>query len=46
MGKLLNKPIILDYIDRNFFKYNVFLRKIAAQNVELIYAISYFLKNS
>ncbi len=27
MGKLFNKPIILDYIDRNFFKYNVFLKK-------------------
>ena len=46
MGKLFNKPIILDYIDRNFFKYNVFLRKIAAQNVDLVYAISYFLKNN
>jgi len=46
MGKLFNKPIIIDYIDKNFFKYNNFLRKRFAQKANLIFAISYYLKKS
>lgn len=46
MGKLFSKPIIIDYIDKNFFKYNNFLRKKFAQKANLIFAISYYLKDS
>lgn len=46
MGKLFDKPIIIDYIDKNFFKYNNFLRKKFAQKANLIFAISYYLKKS
>ena len=46
VGKILNKPVILDYIDTNFFKIiPSFVRKYAARNANLIFAISYYLKN-
>ncbi len=46
VGKILNKPVILDYIDTNFFKIiPSFVRKSAARNANLIFAISYYLKN-
>ena len=46
VGKILNKPVILDYIDTNFFKIiPSFFRKSAAQNAKLILAISYYLQN-
>ncbi len=45
-GKLLNKPVILDYIDTNFFKMIPgFVRKYAAKNANMIFAISNYLKN-
>ena len=46
VGKILNKPVILDYIDTNFFKIiPSFVRKSAARNANLIFAISYYLQN-
>jgi glycosyltransferase involved in cell wall biosynthesis len=46
VGKILNKPVILDYIDTNFFKIiPSFFRKSAARNANLIFAISYYLQN-
>ena len=46
VGKILNKPVILDYIDTNFFKIiPSFVRKSAARNAKLILAISYYLQN-
>lgn len=46
VGKVLNKPVILDYIDTNFFKIiPVFIRKYAARNANIIFAISYYLQN-
>ena len=46
VGKILNKPVILDYIDTNFFKIiPSFFRKSAARNAKLIFAISYYLQN-
>ena len=46
VGKILNKPVILDYIDTNFFKIiPSFVRKYAARNANLIFAISYYLQN-
>ena len=46
VGKILNKPVILDYIDTNFFKIiPSFVRKSAAKNAKVIFAISYYLQN-
>jgi glycosyltransferase involved in cell wall biosynthesis len=46
VGKILNKPVILDYIDTNFFKIiPSFVRKSAARNANLIFAISFYLQN-
>lgn len=45
-GKILNKPVILDYIDTNFFKIiPSFVRKYAARNANIIFAISNYLQN-
>lgn len=45
-GKILNKPVILDYIDTNFFKMIPgFVRKYAARNANVIFAISNYLQN-
>ena len=45
-GKFLNKPVILDYIDTNFFKMIPgFIRKYAARNANMIFAISNYLHN-
>lgn len=46
IGKILNKPVILDYIDTNFFKIiPSFVRKYAARNANIIFAISNYLQN-
>lgn len=46
VGKILNKPVILDYIDTNFFKIiPSFVRKYAARNANIIFAISNYLQN-
>ncbi|WP_414468873.1 glycosyltransferase family 4 protein [Methanobacterium sp. ACI-7] len=45
-GKLLNKPVVLDYIDTNFFKIIPgFVRKFAARNANMVFAISNYLHN-
>jgi glycosyltransferase involved in cell wall biosynthesis len=45
-GKILNKPVILDYIDTNFFKIiPSFVREYAARNANIIFAISNYLQN-
>ena len=45
VSRILNKPVILDYIDTNFFKIiPSFVRKSAARNANLIFAISYYLQ--
>ena len=45
-GKILNRPVILDYIDTNFFKMIPgFIRRYAARNANMIFAISYYLQN-
>lgn len=46
VGKILNKPVILDYIDTNFFKIiPSFVREYAARNANIIFAISNYLQN-
>jgi glycosyltransferase involved in cell wall biosynthesis len=46
VGKILNKPVILDYIDTNFFKIIPnFVREYAARNANIIFAISNYLQN-
>ncbi|MEN4017758.1 MAG: glycosyltransferase family 4 protein [Methanobacterium sp.] len=45
-GKILNKPVILDYIDTNFFKIIPgSVRKYAARNANMVFAISNYLQN-
>lgn len=45
LGKLFNKPIILDLIDTNFFKITEFIRRYFIKKVDAIFAISYYLFN-
>lgn len=46
VSKILNKPVILDYIDTNFFKIiPSFVREYAARNANIIFAISNYLQN-
>ncbi|MCZ3367519.1 MULTISPECIES: glycosyltransferase family 4 protein [Methanobacterium] len=43
-GKIRNKPVILDFIDTNFFKIIPdFIRKYSARSASMIFAISYYL---